>query len=398
MKIIVSILLSTFVLYAAQVVEVGDRFKESAQCKTCHSHLVSDWENSWHAKSHYKNDEYFRASIDYVSRKTRKSLNGVKIQCATCHNPRISVTSTGIDYEIMAVMGLDEGSEVNKALQSDVIDEGINCVVCHNIDKIHADKDQSFRGVHRIEWTKSGIMTGPYEDAHSPYHKVEHRDFMDEKSDQLCFVCHANDRSVDGFIFTNMQEEYVKAESQKSCVDCHMGEKREGYASTYKIDKGKAKLREIRSHGFVGAHTSELWKEALELSLWEKNGETILSLSNPHPHNIPSGFGSRELFIEAIYKKGSVVLDTKYISLTTHYKDKRGKATIPHLAVESSAAMSIPAKGKKLLKLAHVENADRVEVILSYRLVNDEVRSLLDLKEDIWAKKFFITSKTLKFR
>lgn len=396
MKMIFVMLLSALALMGAKVTEVGERFKSSAQCKTCHSHLVNDWENSWHAKSHYQNDEYFRASIDYVSKKTRKSLNGVKVQCATCHNPRISVTSTGIDYEIMAVMGLDKGSAVNKALQSDAIDEGINCVVCHNIDKIHTDRDQSFRGIHRVEWTKSGVMTGPYDDAKSPYHKVEHRDFMDEKSDQLCFVCHANDKSVSGLIFTNMQEEYQKGD--KSCVDCHMGKKREGYASTYKVDKGQVKQREIRSHGFAGAHTPELWKDALDLALWQKKEETMLSISNPHPHNIPSGFGSRELLVEAVYKKGSVTLETKSISLTTYYKDRRAKPTIPHLAVESSPDMSIPANGKKVLKVANTEGADRVEVILSYRLVNEEVRALLDLKEEIWSEKFFITSKTMKLK
>ena len=383
-------------LGASKVTEIGERFKDSSQCKACHNHLVKDWEASWHAKSHYKNDEYFRKSIDYVSKKTRKSLNGVKVQCATCHNPRISVTSTGMDYEIMAVMGLDEGSKVNKALESDAIDEGINCVVCHNIDKIHTDKDQSFRGIHRIEWTKSGIMTGPYEDAKSPYHNVEHRDFMDKKSDQLCFVCHANDRAVDGFVFTNMQEEYQKGE--KSCVDCHMGEKVKGYASTYRIDQGKAKEREIRNHGFAGAHSEALWKDALRVAVWQKNAETIISISNPQPHNIPSGFGSRELVLDVIYKKDSSVLDTKTLSLTRHYTDKRGRATIPHLAVEASKDMSIPANGKRIVKVDNVKGANKVEVVLSYRLVNSEVHSLLDLKEAIWSQKFFITSKTIKLK
>ncbi|MCD6258491.1 MAG: hypothetical protein J7J31_02695 [Helicobacteraceae bacterium] len=396
MKYIFISLVMVASLMGAKVTEIGDRFKDSSQCKACHVHLVKDWESSWHAKSHYQNDEYFRASIEYVSRKTRKSLNGVKVQCATCHNPRISVTSTGMDYEIMAVMNLDKDSKVNKALQSDAIDEGINCVVCHNIDKIHADRDESFRGINRIEWTKSGVMTGPYEDARSPYHKVEHRDFMDEKSDQLCFVCHANDRSVSDFVFTDMHSEYKKGE--KGCVDCHMGEKRKGYASTYKIDNGKAKQRDIRSHGFIGAHTETLWKDALRLAIWQKKEETVLSISNPQPHNIPSGFGSRELVVDVIYKKDSSILDTKTLSLTRHYTDKREKPTIPHLAVEASKDMSIPANGKRILKVENVPGANRVEVILSYRLVNDEVHSLLKLKEPIWSQKFFITSKTIKLK
>ncbi|MBA3025361.1 MAG: hypothetical protein FP820_03015, partial [Sulfurimonas sp.] len=239
MKVIASILLFTSLLFAAKVVEVDERFQQSQNCKACHLHIVKEWEESWHANSHYESDEYLRASIDYVSRKTHKSLNAVKVECATCHNPRISVTKTGMDYEIMAVMELDKGSKVNKALQSNAISEGINCIVCHNIDKIHDDKDPTKRGINRVEWTKSGTMTGPYDDAKSPYHKVEERDFMSSNPDKLCFVCHANDRSVEGFVFTDMQSEFVAGE--KKCVDCHMGEKKIGVAATLKIDNGKAK-------------------------------------------------------------------------------------------------------------------------------------------------------------
>ncbi|MBU1989253.1 hypothetical protein KJ691_00765 [bacterium] len=396
MKIILSILLAFTALFAAKAVEVGERFEDSQKCKACHLHIVKDWEKSWHAKSHYESDEYFKATIDYVSRKTRKSLNSVKVQCATCHNPRISVTSTGIDYEIMAVMELDKDSKVNQALKSDAIDEGINCVVCHNIDKIHSDKDESFRGINRVEWTKSGTMTGPYDDAMSPYHKVEHRDFMDNNSDQLCFVCHANDRAVKGLVFTDMQSEYKK--SDKGCVDCHMGPKTMGVAATLKLDNGKAKKREIRSHGFAGGHVASMWEDALNINARQKGNDIVVSISNPQPHNIPSGFGSRELLLEMVFKKGHQDIGNKSISLTRTYTSKRDKPTIPHLAVKASEDLSIPANGKKILKVSNEAGATSVEIKLYYRLVNDEVRSILKLKDPIWSDKSFIASKTLKLK
>jgi hypothetical protein len=396
MRIVFLACLSLTFLFGAKPVEVGERFADSEKCKSCHLHIVKDWEESWHAKSHYDKDEYLRATTEYVSRKTRKSLNGVKVQCATCHNPRISVTQTGIDYEIMAVMHLDKNSEVNKALADDKISEGINCVVCHNIDKIHTDRDESFRGINRVEWTKSGIMTGPYDDAKSPYHKVEHRDFMNQDSDKLCFVCHANDRSVEGLVFTNMQEEYQKGD--KSCVDCHMGEKKEGVAASLKIDNGKPRMRKIRSHGFHGAHTQDMWEDALSLELEHKKGETYITIVNPQPHNIPSGFGAREVIVEVFYKNGNSIVEQKSISLTRHYVSKRGKPTIPHLAVEMTKDLSIPANGKRVLKVSNEAQAKEVEVKLSYRLVNEEVHSILELKEPIWAQKFPITSKTISIK
>jgi hypothetical protein len=239
-------------------------------------------------------------------------------------------------------------------------------------------------------------MVGPFSDAKSPYHKIEHRDFMDEKSDQLCFVCHANDKSVEGLVFTDMQSEYQK--SDKECIDCHMGPKVSGVAATLRSVDGETKKRDVRSHTFSGAHVPKMWSEALNLNMWQKDGEIIIVLNNPQPHNIPSGFGSRELIVDVTYKKGDKDIDSKSISLTRYYKRKRAKATIPHLAVEASEDMSIPALGKKVLKVKNIADATSINVKVYYRLVNDEVRSILNLKEAIWSTKSLITSENLRLK
>jgi len=391
----ISFLMSASLFGAAKVVKVDERFQDSQSCKSCHLRIVNEWKESWHAKSHYQNDEYFRKSLDYVARKNRKSVNSVKVQCATCHNPRISVTSTDEDYEIAAVMGLNEGSDVDKAVNDTAISEGINCVVCHNIDKIHDDLPASKRGINRVTWTKSGTMTGPYEDAKSPYHKTVRHEFMDKNPNKLCFVCHANDRSVKGLVFTNMQDEY---KGSKSCVDCHMGQKRRDVAATYKMYNGKAKMRDVRHHGFKGAHTGAMWINALRLTLSQKGKNILINIKNPQAHNIPSGFGSREILVNITYLRGSQVLEEKTVSLTTHYTRKKSKVTIAHLAKKSSKNMSIPAHGKKVLKIAKVKGATSVEVELNYVLVNEEVRNILKLKGKNWSKKSYITKESLKLK
>jgi len=396
MKVFLVFLLGFSALFGAKVVEVEDRYQDSQSCKSCHLRIVKEWKESWHAKSHYEHDEYFQASIDYVSRKTRKSLNSVKIQCATCHNPRISVTSTNQDYEIDAIMGLDKDSAVNKAVNNTAISEGINCVVCHNIDKIHDNYDDTKRGINRVDWTKSGTMTGPFNDAKSPYHKTIHHKFMDKEPNRLCFVCHANDRSVKGLVFINMQKEYKKG--SKSCVECHMGQKRKDVAATYKMYNGKAKIRDVRNHGFTGAHTTAMWRDALKVSLSQKGKNILIHIKNPQPHNIPSGFGSREIIVDIIYSKGAKVIEEKSISLTRHYTRKKNRATIAHLAKKQSKDVSIPAKGKKVLKISKNSEATSVEVKLYYRLVNDEVRSLLKLKGKNWSNKNYITGTRLKLK
>jgi cytochrome c551/c552 len=395
MKLFLIAILSFSTLFGAKVVEVGDRFKDSQSCKSCHLRIVEEWEKSWHSKSHFDKDEYFKKSLEYVSRKTRKSLNSVKVKCATCHNPRISVTSTDEDYEIAAVMGLDKGSEVDKAVNSNVISEGINCVVCHNIDKIHDEYDKTKRGINRVEWTQSGTMTGPYKDAKSPYHKIVSHKFMNEEPNKLCFVCHANDRSVNGLVFTDMQKEY---KGSKSCIECHMGPKVKDVAATYRMYDGKAKEREVRNHGFIGGHVSSMWRDALKLKLEQKDKNLLITIGNPQPHNIPSGFGSREIIIDVVYKNGSKVIKESSISLTSHYTRKKNKPTISHLAKKQTKDNSIPSKGKKILRVLKVEEATDVEVSLYYRLVNDEVRSILKLTGKSWSEKHFITNQSLKLK
>lgn len=381
-------------LSAAEVVAVGDKYKNSDKCRACHNHIVNQWDDSWHSKSHYGNDEYFQKTIDYMSRKTHKSVGTLKVECATCHNPRISVTKTSAEYEALASIKAAGHTNVEKALGSDTIAEGINCVVCHNIDQIHDNLPDNKRGINRVTWMKSGVMSGPYDDAKSPYHQVEHRDFMDTNPDQLCFVCHANDSSEEGHRFTNMKADYKSG--GKQCVDCHMGPRVQGVAATLRDAKGQQHKRPIRSHGFNGAHTESMWQDALKVSGKKGSKGLEVTLNNPQPHAIPNGFGSREILIEAHYMSGGQVIQKETLSLTSKFLSKRGKPTVPHLAEKTIESVSIPAQGSKTFILPLVANSDQVMVVVSYRLVNDEVRGLLELKDPIWSKKMVIQKVNIK--
>jgi hypothetical protein len=382
-------------LYGATPVKLTEKYKDSSKCKACHYQIIEQWQQSWHSKSHYESDEYFRKTVDYLSRKSRRSKNAIEVSCAGCHNPRIEVTKTDINYEILVAMRLDKNSEVNKALTSDTLSEGINCVVCHNIDKIHNDRDPKYRGVERVSWLEQGTMVGPFKDAFSPYHKTAFRDHFNENVDTLCLVCHANDRSVSGLLFANMEKEYQK--NSKKCVDCHMSPKIDGVASTLRLTNGHAKKRKVRKHLFRGAHAEVMWEGALDMDLKKVKNALVVTLKNDNPHNIPSGFGSRELIIDVEYKSVGTVIKRQTMSLTRHYTSKRKKPTIPHLAVTQTADMSVPAHGTKSVKFMIEKGADSVNVTLSYRLVNDQIHTLLDLKDPIWSKRMLINRQRMKF-
>jgi len=196
-------------------------------------------------------------------------------------------------------------------------------------------------------------------------------------------------------VFTDMQKEYIQTDKQ--CVQCHMGPKKEGFASSLPIDHGKPRKRMVREHSFMGAHVNRLWKGALGMTAQKEGDKIAVTISNPNPHNIPSGFGARELILEILFYDGSKkVLSQKSISLTAHYLDRHGKATIPHLATKITETPSIPAHGEKRLIVPIVRGAKEVHMTLYYRLVNNEVRSLLHLKEPQWSEKKFITQTSLQ--
>ena len=397
LKIGITLLLFSAISFAATpeaAPELNKKFHDSSNCRSCHLPIVKEWKKSYHSKSHYAKNEYLRASMDYVHRKTRKSINAVKVQCAVCHNPRIAVTETGVDYEIDSVMGLDKGSEVNKAVSSDELAEGINCLVCHNVDAINEKLPASKRGIHRLKWNPVGTMSGPFADANSPYHKTQKRDFFDDPK-KLCMVCHANDRSVSGLVFANTQKEYDQTEKQ--CADCHMSPKKPGVASTLAIDNGKPRKRMVREHVFAGAHVESMWEDALDIRGKKVGTNLLITIRNENPHNIPTGFGAREIVVDVTYMSGSSVLEKKVYSLSQHYVDKRGKATIPHLAVKATEDLSIPANGKRSFSTKIPKGAGNAIITVSYRLVNEEVVRLLKLKGKEWGKKNFIAKKNIRF-
>lgn len=113
MRLLLLMLVGVLLYGAGDPVALDEKFAKSEKCMTCHRSIVQDWQNSWHRMSHYGSNEYFQKTLDYMARKMRtKSLDTLKVECATCHNPRISVTKTTVHDEINAVMGLDKNSKV----------------------------------------------------------------------------------------------------------------------------------------------------------------------------------------------------------------------------------------------------------------------------------------------
>ncbi len=392
MKLFLTILVVHMSLWSVELApKLSEKFSSSQKCKSCHQRIVDEWSRSNHARSHYDSNEYLKKTMDYYSKKTRKSLSSVKIECARCHNPRISSPQTDIYYDIDVLMKVDANSAATKAANDPILKEGVNCLVCHNIDQIKGHSS-SQRGVERIAWNEVGVMSGPFNDAVSPYHETQYRDFFDDPN-KICFICHSSDHSIHNLIFANTKKEF--GDSKQKCADCHMSLRYESAASNFPIHNNMPKKRLVRNHGFRGAHSDEMLFNSLDLTLKSSQSKLFVTISNSIPHSVPTGFGARELILEVEYHTDRL-MRTDRVSLTQHYKDKRGKPTIPHLAKSATKENSIPADSNRTFKFDLLDGAEDIKATLYFRLVNDEVREILKLEDPKWSKKSVIDSAELK--
>lgn len=386
MRKIVWFLVVPFWLFATE-------FTSSKNCLNCHTHIVQDWQNSWHAKSHIDKNEYYQKALAYTAKKRYKSQESIAIECATCHNPRIEVTQVTQAQELKYAISGQKSEKIVNAVKADIIKEGINCIVCHKIDTIkHTTKDAQI-GNSKLTWLKEGVIGGPFDDSKAAYHKSKQQSFFNDP-DKLCLVCHESLKSSEDVTIANTGQEFKANKKDKQCVDCHMGPKQEGYASLVANSEGKKVRRMVRRHLFKGAHDEGMIKQALELQVVHNNGTLEVHMHNPNPHSVPTGYSSREIVIDITYQTPTKQLkQTK--SLTQYYTSKRGRNTIGHLAKSVKGDAPIKAYETKTLTFHTPQGAQKATVTLWYKLANDHVVKLLDLQEEQWSKKTKITTQTI---
>ena len=386
---LLSLLFFIFPLFAE---EIPKRCSSSVNCKSCHSHIVKDWQRSWHAKSHASSNEYYRKTLEYVAQKRYKNVDIIQLECTACHSPRIGITKIDQSESLAHAFGMEDvNTELGQAIEAETLKEGINCIVCHKIEAIHSEKDTTLRGNNMLTWLKAGVIGGPYKDSASSFHKSTQQRFFNNP-DKLCLVCHDNMKNSLGLTIADTGSEYRSIAKKKLCVDCHMSEKQDGYAALVPDTNGVKKKRKIRRHLFAGGHSKKSLRNALTVSTKEEGQKLFVTLHNPNPHAIPTGFGGREIIVEVKYKNGY----SKMQSLTAHYKSRRGRPTIPHLAKKQDTSEHIKAMDKKVLEFITDKDTKPVEVMVWFKLVNDEIADILQLKEKQWQEKKLIVRQNIK--
>ncbi|WP_201352516.1 multiheme c-type cytochrome [Hydrogenimonas urashimensis] len=391
--IVLSLLSSISSIHA----DIEARYSDSTKCKPCHKTITQEWQSSLHAKSHFSKNELYAKLLGYTAKKKHQPESWMEVRCAQCHNPRVldAVNQKNID---MAGFGFDEGI-IRKKMGSSFIKDGVNCIVCHNIQTVHDSVNAGKRGKDTVVWGANDTMVGPFPDARSPYHKTAYSSIFKEESNRLCFVCHYNERSAYGVEIGSTGKEYESSGDKTRCVECHMGPSVKKRAVQVDLQRSTSrKVRTLRRHLFAGVRNSDIVSEAIDIDYRRVGRKITVRLKNLIPHKLPTGFGGRLLRIYLVYRdqSGTKIGEDMY-DIGAKYADKKGKETIPHLAARILSDNRLKPFSSRDIVFRAPENSKSAEIFLQYYLMAPEWLEKLEVTDPLFRKKYDIASMRVKF-
>lgn len=377
--------------------KIPERFSSSKYCIGCHVQKGIDWETTWHSKSNSEKDTLYKKSIQFISDMTFKSIENVDIKCGQCHSPKMGVKTVDASYEMAKVLGIqtDETKKIENKIHNETSDDGISCIICHNITKIKHSKDLNTRGFKDVVFGASNIMNGPFsESSRTSYHKMQKKEYFKEDANKLCFVCHYGYKNNKMYDYATGVE-YNSANSTKKCVDCHMGKLEKSIIASRVTGKTKAILRNTRRHLFKGARNSDILKKALKISVEKINSSIIVSIENITPHNVPTGFSGRELEISVAYKNNLKIIKKITKKINALYVDKSNLETLSYIAVKKVYDKRLKPHETRVFKIENFKNSNSVQIDIYYRLIKSSLVPILGIKDPIFLKKYKIYSTSL---
>ena len=396
------IVLSLFLLSSLLLAEeMGKKWETNENCEACHMNISSKWETSRHANSHFTKNDLFKKSLQYMVLKNPSLiLDEVKVECAQCHNPRISKSTMSKEDKVSVILDHKEKkNEYQKMMNTKNMKNGINCVVCHNINEIHLDKVKGSQGMNSVTFGAQGTMFGPFGDAKSPYHKTAQRDHFKGDNPTLCFACHYSGKNAHGIEVYATGKEYDmfakdKKGSVEGCKSCHMSAKQKGNASNYAKVGEKPKERMVREHRFASVDNSNIIDDYISVKSKVKSGKFVITLKNESPHMIPTGYGLREIILKVTFldKKDKVLSTKKYI-LGTKWKDKRGEMTIPHLAVSKTKDTRQKGKSSSNYAFPIPKDAQYAKYSFSYRLIGEDLAKKIGISDEFFLREYTFLEK-----
>ena len=370
----------------------GKKWQSNKNCEACHGKISRAWETSRHANSHYSKNDLFMKSLKYIVRKNpMRILDEVKIECAQCHNPRLTKRNIAEEEKVELVLGYkDAKKKMHRALDNITMKNGINCMVCHNIDKIHFKKEEGSRGVDSVVFGRQGMMFGPFADAVSPYHETQQREHFIGDDPRLCFVCHYSRKNKKGLEVYATGKEYDRyKKSEEGCKTCHMSKRFKGFASEYTLPGELPKERMVRTHRFASVDNSNILNDYVEVKGEVQQDTFVMTVHNKAPHKIPTGYGLREIILKVKFlDKNDKPIDRQRYVLGATWMDEKGKPTIPHLAVTMAKDTRMEGKSTKAYRFKIPQGAVYAVYSFSYRLISESMAKDLNVTDPFFLREY----------
>ncbi|MDR1460212.1 MAG: cytochrome c family protein [Campylobacteraceae bacterium] len=381
----------------SQAQQIGGATTGSEICFSCHKDQAKDWGTTWHSRSHVDSNPLYKAVIDYMSRITYQPEAGVLVECAQCHNPKMTIKEIA-DKDSFALsealkIKTAQTERVEASVKDKAIKDGISCNICHNVAKINETSNLQMRGFKAVEWGSSDTIYGPFEDdGRARIHKSLQKEHF-VNPNQLCMVCHFGGERSGIEIYTTGIE-YTQSGSKETCAECHMSTKRQGtIAPEIKKTGVTAEVRDIRSHLFASARNSNVLEDTIELTATSSGKNFVVTLRNLTPHKAPTGFGGRSMNVKMEFKdaSGSIVNVQTYV-LETVYADKKGQETIPYLAAAIKSDTRLNANEIRKLSIPKPAGATSVTVNVTYRLASERLLKIINFSDSIFNKEYPVKS------
>lgn len=318
----------------------SEDFTNSTRCKSCHSDIFKQWANSNH-KHMVGSNPYYMLMETLAGEDMGEDF---RKWCMGCHNP--SGLLVGLDKTTHLMQGNILENEIYdseaKLLQDSFhsrnnlrIEEGVSCVLCHQIDEVNSSGNASFRvNLDRKKYffEDSNFMVGRFLsdkliNANPKVHKESYsKEFY--KDSKYCASCHDEQHPFSGIEVVSTYKEWEKSSynnpsdktKHKSCIDCHMSSVREDGIkpqSGTSTDGGVFK-KDIKTHYFAGSNyflaglkdtkTKEQILNLLKTSALldvDINGSTLnIGVTNSGAgHHLPTGVADfRELWLDVELK------------------------------------------------------------------------------------------------
>ena len=383
-----------FILIFSQMVyaKVPEKFSSSRYCIGCHVQKGKDWKTTWHSRSNIKTNPLYKKTLEYISSMTYKSVDALNVNCGQCHSPKMGVKKLNYSYAISQGYGIKtkETEKIHKEMDNKTANDGISCIICHNIAHIKQGKNVNQRGFEAVTFGSSNIMNGPFDESNrTTYHKMQKKSYFNEDVNTLCKVCHQGYKDDNIYVYSTGVE-YDASKSKKKCADCHMGKRRPSIVAPRIEGDSKAVTRLTRRHLFKGARNSDILKDSMKVDVSSDRTNTLVTIKNLTPHKLPTGFTGRELVLEIIYYQNSKKIQTQTKRINTLYVDENNKETLAYIAKKMVSDTRLNPHETRKYSVNNPKGATSANINIWYRLVKKSLVPILGVTDSVFLKKYEI--------